>query len=151
MLRYTIGFVYQDASGVITSYSIHYTKLYDYSVAGRIDSLAMLPAMNFGQALSTFVGQNIGANKIHRIRSGLIATLGMSSLVSIAITCIIILFRQQLVGLFTPDPDVIAVGSSYLIIVSSCYIVFSIMFSLTGVLRITSYNVCYTKLLRLAI
>ncbi len=106
-----------------------------YSVAGRIDSLAMLPAMNFGQALSTFVGQNIGANKIHRIRSGLIATLGMSSLVSIAITCIIILFRQQLVGLFTPDPDVIAVGSSYLIIVSSCYIVFSIMFSLTGVLR----------------
>lgn len=34
-----------------------------YSIAMRIDSLASLPAMNFAAALSTFVGQNIGANK----------------------------------------------------------------------------------------
>ena len=46
-----------------------------YTIVGRIDNLAMLPAMNFGQALSTFVGQNIGAKKVSRVRTGLIATL----------------------------------------------------------------------------
>jgi len=43
-----------------------------YSVALRIDSLASL---NFSAALSTFVGQNIGANKIDRVKKGLVSTL----------------------------------------------------------------------------
>ena len=38
-----------------------------YTAAGRIDSLAMMPAMNFSQAVSAFVGQNLGANKIERV------------------------------------------------------------------------------------
>jgi len=38
-----------------------------YSVAIRLDALATLPAMNFAAALSTFVGQNIGANKMDRV------------------------------------------------------------------------------------
>lgn len=106
-----------------------------YTVAGRIDGLAMLPAMNFGQALSTFVGQNIGAKKTERVRSGLLATLGMSAIISFSITAIVILFRYQLMGLFTNDVTVIEVGVQYLIIVSSCYFIFSTMFSLNGVLR----------------
>ena len=61
---------------------------------------------------------------------------------------------------------VIEIGQDYLLIVSSFYLLLSIMFTLTGFLRgagatlipmlttiaslrITSYNVCYTKLLRL--
>ncbi|MBN1598690.1 MAG: MATE family efflux transporter [Bacteroidales bacterium] len=106
-----------------------------YTVAGRIDNLAMLPAMNFGQALSTFVGQNMGANKPNRVRSGLLATLGMSSFISILLTVLILSFKSQLMGLFTNDANVISIGMKYLVIVSSCYIIFSTMFSLNGVLR----------------
>jgi putative MATE family efflux protein len=106
-----------------------------YTVAGRIDGLAMLPAMNFGQALSTFVGQNVGARKADRVRSGLLAALGMSSIISLMITVFVILFRYSLMDLFTDDVDVITIGARYLVIVSSCYFVFSTMFSLNGVLR----------------
>lgn len=106
-----------------------------YSVAGRIDSLAMLPAMTFGQALSTFVGQNIGANKKHRVKSGLLATLGMSAIISISITVIVIVFRYPLMRMFTQDVNVINIGVEYLIIVSSSYIIFSTMFAINGVLR----------------
>jgi putative MATE family efflux protein len=106
-----------------------------YSVAGRIESLAILPAMNFGQALSTFVGQNIGAKKLARVRTGLISTLGLSSVVSITISIIILLFRHSLMSLFTTDQSVIASGSDYLLIAGSCYIIFSIMFSFSGVMR----------------
>lgn len=106
-----------------------------YSVAGRIDQLAILPAMVFGQALSTFVGQNIGAGKSERVRTGLITTLVMSATVSIIITLIVISSRRSLINLFTTDMNVIDIGMRYLVIVASGYVIFSLMFSVNGVLR----------------
>jgi putative MATE family efflux protein len=106
-----------------------------FSIAMRIDSLAAMPAMNFAAALSTFVGQNLGANKPERVRSGLIATFFMTSLISVAITAIALLFAEDLMGIFTDDQNVIAIGSTYLVIVSSFYIIFSTMFLLNGVMR----------------
>lgn len=106
-----------------------------YSVAGRIDSLAMLPAMNFAQALSTFVGQNLGANQAGRVKTGLYATFFMSSLVSLVLSIGIILTRTYLMDLFTNDANVIEIGAQYLIIVSSFYLIFNSMFLFSGVLR----------------
>jgi putative MATE family efflux protein len=106
-----------------------------YSVALRIDSLAALASMNFGAALSTYVGQNLGANKPERVFAGLMATLKMSSVVSLAVTVMVIIFRQQLMGLFTADAEVIRIGAEYLLIVCSFYVVFSAMFVIGGVLR----------------
>ena len=106
-----------------------------YSAAGRIDNLAMLPAMTFGQALSTFVGQNVGAGKIDRVIKGLKSTLKISISVSLIITTIVVLFRYKLMGFFSKSPDVVSVGAEYLVIVSSAYFIFSIMFSLNGIMR----------------
>ncbi|HBH49238.1 MAG TPA: MATE family efflux transporter [Bacteroidales bacterium] len=106
-----------------------------YSVAGRIDGLAMIPSMIFGQALSSFVGQNLGAGKTDRVRRGLIATLVYSIAVSFSVALIVIVFRKFFMGVFTETTEVIEIGAEYLIIVSSCYIIFSIMFALNGVMR----------------
>lgn len=106
-----------------------------YSVALRIDSLASLTSMNFGAALSTYTGQNIGAKKPERVFAGLMATLKMSSLVSVLVTLLVIFFRHQLMALFTSDPEVIRIGAEYLIIVCSFYVVFSAMFVIGGLLR----------------
>jgi Na+-driven multidrug efflux pump len=106
-----------------------------YSIAMRIDSLASLPAMNFSAALTTFVGQNIGARKIERVKAGLIATLKMTALISIFFSVVAILFSKFLMGLFTRDPDVISLGANYLIIVSSFYVFFSTLFVFNGVTR----------------
>jgi putative MATE family efflux protein len=106
-----------------------------YSVAARIDSFAVIPAMNFAIALTTFVGQNLGANKPERVRKGFTATMLMTSIVSVVITAIIVLFGHALMGLFTHDRNVIDIGQQYLVIVSSFYIVFSGMFVIGGVMR----------------
>lgn len=106
-----------------------------YTVAMRIDSMAALPAMNFAAALSTFVGQNLGANKPERVRAGLLATLKMTTLISVVMTAVAILFSSRLIAAFTSDPEVIRIGAEYLIIVSSFYILFSTMFVINGVLR----------------
>ncbi len=106
-----------------------------YSAALRIDSLAVLPAMNFSAALATFVGQNIGAGKQERVRRGLIATLLMSAAISLTVTGVVVLFKFQLMGLFTDDPEVIRIGAEYLFIVSLFYLLFTVMFKINGVLR----------------
>jgi len=106
-----------------------------YTAAGRIDALAVIPAMVFAQALSTFVGQNIGAGKIDRVKRGLWRTLFMTSAVSATMTVIIILFKYPLMRLFTEDAEVIRLGGEYLTIVTSFYLIFTTMFVFNGVMR----------------
>lgn len=106
-----------------------------YSIAMRIDSFAIMPAMNFSAAISTFVGQNIGANKFHRIGKGLKATLVMMSTISITVTIVAVVFAGPIISLFTNNLEVIEIGKQYIYIVTPFYIVFSTMFILNGVLR----------------
>ncbi|MCF6170155.1 MAG: MATE family efflux transporter [Bacteroidales bacterium] len=106
-----------------------------YSIAMRIDMFAAMPAMNFSAAISTFVGQNIGANKFERIGRGLNATLLMTSLISVLVSLGSILFAGPLMALFTNDAEVIEIGKNYLYVVSGFYVIFSTMFILGGVLR----------------
>ena len=106
-----------------------------YSAAMRIDSFVKLPAITFSSALSAFVGQNLGAFEERRAKTGLKATLLFSTIYCIIASLLIILFGKHIMSLFTTDPDVIKIGQEYLLIVSSFYLLFSIMFSFTGFLR----------------
>jgi putative MATE family efflux protein len=106
-----------------------------YSIAMRIDMFAAMPAMNFSAAISTFVGQNIGANKFERIGKGLNATLMMTGIISVLVSLSALLFAGPLMYLFTNDAEVVEIGKQYLYIVSAFYIVFSVMFVFNGVLR----------------
>lgn len=106
-----------------------------YSVVFRIDSFAALPAMNFANALSTFVGQNLGANRPGRVKTGLWATFRMTSAIAVTITVIAVLFSRPIMRLFTDDPAVIEIGADYLGIVAFFYITFSTMFVVGGVMR----------------
>lgn len=106
-----------------------------YTVASRLDSFAMMPAMNFSSALSTFVGQNIGAGRHDRVKRGYRATLLMSGMISVTVTLIFFIFGRYLLAFFTRDPIVIGIGYQYLKIVGSCYILFSCMFITHGLLR----------------
>ena len=106
-----------------------------FTAATRIDSLAMMPAMNFSMALSTFTGQNLGAGKFERVRKGLGRTIIMSVIVSIITTVFILLSGKLLVGLFTNDPEVIAIGYEFLLIESPFFVIFATMFMFTGFMR----------------
>jgi len=106
-----------------------------YSVAGRIDSFAIMPAMNFAMALTTFTGQNIGAGKLQRVKEGLKATILLTAGISLFFSFVAVFGGENLMAMFTPDVNVQMIGYRYLIIVASFYIVFSTMFSFTAVFR----------------
>jgi putative MATE family efflux protein len=106
-----------------------------FTAASRLDAFASMPAMAFATALSTFVSQNIGANKIDRVRKGFITTMIITSSISVFVSLLMYFFGRQLIMAFSSDPQVIEIGYNYLVIVSSFYILFSSMFTTHGLLR----------------
>jgi Na+-driven multidrug efflux pump len=94
-----------------------------------------MPAMSFAAALSSFVGQNLGANRPDRVRKGLHYTLLIIGIISIIISMVNVFFGRYLMMLFTDSPQVIDIGHRYLVIVGSFYLVFAFMFSINGLLR----------------
>ena len=106
-----------------------------YSVAMRIDFFGMIPAMSFSMALTAFTGQNIGAGRIDRVKQGLKATILMSGTIAVLISLIVMSTAEFLMNAFTPDDEIIRIGTEYLMIVSSFYFIFSVMFSLMGTFR----------------
>lgn len=122
--------------GLVNSYGSVYIA--GYTAATKIDSLAMLPNMNFSNAMSSYTAQNIGAGKLDRVKDGYKASLLMVIIFSLAITLIIFLFGSNLLNLFmdsTANVKAINDGVSYMRIVSSFYILMGIMFTSNGLLR----------------
>ncbi|MCA1756592.1 MAG: MATE family efflux transporter [Bacteroidales bacterium] len=106
-----------------------------FAVASRIDSIAVIPAMILAQALATFVGQNLGGNKPERVRRGVIATIKLTTLITIITSALIISLGSLFMKAFTSDETVISIGREYLTIVSLFYIIFAMMFIYNGVMR----------------
>ncbi len=106
-----------------------------YSIAGRIDSLAFMPIASFSSAVTTFVGQNTGAKRIDRVISGHRATQLMSGAVCVFISIAVIIFARALMGLFTPDREVIENGAQVLLRLMPAYFMLSILFTLNSAIR----------------
>jgi len=106
-----------------------------YSISMRVESIPMMMAMSFSSAIAPFVGQNIGANQMHRVKTGYLSTLIMTNAMAIFISLMFLLFPRLIVQVFTNDQNVIDIGVEYLHIVAPFYIVFSTMFVLNGTLR----------------
>lgn len=106
-----------------------------YTAASRIDALASMPAITLASALSSFVGQNLGAGQSERVKKGVWAALKMAWAISFTVMVIVFFFGEQLIQLFNNDPEVIRQGKEYLVIVSSFYVVFASMFIMHGTLR----------------
>ena len=83
-----------------------------YSSTIRIDGFLQLPLQSFNMAITTFVGQNMGAKQYQRVRQGVKAAWLMCSIVILAGSITMGLFGSELVGIFTNDKAVIAAGLS---------------------------------------
>ena len=76
----------------------------------RIEGFAFLPVTCFNMALTTFVGQNLGAERYDRVKKGVRIGLLCAVVIAESIALLIFIFSPQLIGLFDQNPDVIAYG-----------------------------------------
>lgn len=106
-----------------------------FSAASRIDSFVGMPSMNISMAVSTFVGQNLGAGKPERVQKGYRSALIIALSITAVLMVVLLVFGKALVSIFTPDPNVVAVGAQYLTVIAPFYFAFTIMFITNGVIR----------------
>ena len=113
------------------------TVMAAFAVAVKIDTIAYMPAGDFGNAFSFFVAQNFGAGKTKRIREGIRQSAVSVVLFCAAISTIVCLFARPLMQLFVSEEseELICVGVQYLRTEGACYVGIGILFLLYGYYR----------------
>ena len=106
-----------------------------WAAYNKLDAFAMLPLMGFSMAVTTFVGQNYGAGKLDRARSGPLHALWIGTLIMVAILTPMMLFAPTLVRLFNQEAEVIAFGTLFIRLISPFYLLCTINQIYSGALR----------------
>lgn len=101
----------------------------------KIDGFAILPVMSFSMALTTFTGQNMGANKIERVKKGAKIGILMSCITVVIISICLFIFGPTVLSIFSSDPIVIDYGLYMMRILAPGYIFLAISHALNGVIR----------------
>ena len=108
-----------------------------FAVAVKIDTIAYMPAQDFGNAFSVFVAQNYGANQKQRIKEG-VKKAGISVvLFCLGISALVFIFARPLMSIFVSSKSaaVISTGVTYLRIEGAFYVGIGILFMLYGFYR----------------
>ena len=87
-------------------------------IGSQIEALAWMIASGFQVALAAFVGQNLGAKRYDRIRSGYFTSLKLLIPYGIFVNILLFVFAEQLFSVFINDPVTVTHGKEYLQILS---------------------------------
>lgn len=110
-------------TAVVNGYGVAFIG--GFTAANKLYGVLEIAATSYGYAMITYVGQNLGAGKLDRIRQGMRCAVAVALATSVAIAVLMLIFGSQIVGAFisgTPLEVVEAtkVGYTYLSIMSIC-------------------------------
>lgn len=106
-----------------------------FSSANKFDNFLGLPVNSFMLAITTFVGQNMGANQIERVKKGIRTCIFMGTSIVIAIGIPAYLFSDLCIRMFSQEADVIYYGSWMMRTLVPFYSILNIAQVLTGAVR----------------
>ena len=101
----------------------------------RVDGFAMMPNFTFGQAMSVYTGQNVGAGKYDRVSKGVKQGGALALAFSTVITVVLLFFSQYLFEFFTETQSLIDLAVRMIRIMAVGYICISVTQVLGGVMR----------------
>ena len=117
-----------------------------WTAFGKADGLTWMVCGAFGVAVTTFVGQNFGAQKYDRIRQCVRVCMVMSIGVVGGLSALVLQFRHLLLGFFTADPDVVQVGAYAMLWIVPFNLVFCFVEVFAATMRGTGYSVVPTAI-----
>lgn len=94
-----------------------------FTATNKLYGVLEMAAISYGYAIVTYVGQNLGAGEIERIKRGVRNSTGLAFLTALMISCIMFLFGKNILSLFiSGDPaqtgQVLAIAWKYLFIMA---------------------------------
>lgn len=106
-----------------------------WTAYGKIDGFFWMIIGAYGLSITTFSGQNFGAQKYDRIRKGTRQCLLMAFCTTAVISVAFVLFSSPLLHLFTSDPDVLAEGVRVMRMLTPFYATYICIEVLSGTIR----------------
>lgn len=119
--RFMNGFGEQTVAAITTAY--------------RVDSVILLPVIQFGSGIATIVAQNIGAGNSERARKVLKTGAIMITIIALCLTLLILLAGETLIAMFGLTPESVMIGKAFFRAIASCYIIFGLSMALRGYLE----------------
>ena len=106
-----------------------------YGIATRIEQIFLVPAIGLNMALLSITGQNNGAKKLDRVQAALKKTLKYGAIIELIGGIVIFSFAERLMGIFTDDASVIAIGSYYLRIAAFILFAYVVLFQFVAMMQ----------------
>ena len=119
--RFMNGFGPQTVAAITTAY--------------RVDSMIILPLVNFGSGIATIVAQNIGAGNNARAKKTLKTGMLMMAGVSVFLTVTVLFFGEYLIGLFGLTQESVKIGGDFFRLIAIFYFVFGLATAIRGYLE----------------
>lgn len=111
------------------------TAMAGYAAYLKIDGFNILPVLSISMAVTTFTGQNVGANRLDRVKKGMYSSLIMVFVYTVFIGAFLLIFSHQVLGLFTHSAHVITYGQLVMKYFCPYYFLLGILNVLAGTVR----------------
>ena len=122
-----------------------------WTAFGKADAWTWQISGALGVSVTTFVGQNFGAQKYDRVRRSVWVCMGLGITMLGALSVLEFTFREFLLGIFTTDPEVIRIGSEMM----ACIVLWNAIFIpievFAGTMRGTGYALQPTLIMCLCV
>lgn len=119
--RFMNGFGDQTVAAITTAY--------------RVDTVLLLPIINFGSGVATMVAQNIGAGRPERAKKALKTGAAMIAGVSLLLTLLIVAAGGPLIAMFGLTPESVEIGRQFFIRLATFYVVYGLAMAVRGYLE----------------
>src|SRR5882762_8083168 len=106
-----------------------------FGIGGRVMQALFLPVMAIAFAVPAVAGQNFGARRYGRVRETFRKAVLLSSVLMVALTLLCQWRSELFIEFFTRQPDAVAVGASYLRIISWNFVATGFIFTCSGVFQ----------------
>ncbi|MBQ5866678.1 MAG: MATE family efflux transporter [Oscillospiraceae bacterium] len=106
-----------------------------WTAFSKINQIVILPMQSLSLAITTFVGQNLGAGLGGRAKKSVGVAFCLSAGTAAVLMVPMMFFAPHLVAFFNPKPEVIRFGTQLLRIISPFYLVYCVHDTLGGALR----------------
>jgi putative MATE family efflux protein len=124
-----------------------------YGIGSRIMQAIFLPAMAIAFSASPIAGQNYGARRADRVRETFHKAAGIEVAIMVAVTLLCHIAPRSMIAAFTDDPQVIAVGTTFLRIISWNFVASGFMFTCSGMFQAigNTWPAMWSGVIRLAL
>jgi len=106
-----------------------------FTTTSKIENLVNMQFKALGDSLSTYSGQNIGAQKVDRVKKGYKIGMTMMGIYALLMIPLMWIFGDFLMKVFVNEPEVIAFGKTAMRILSSFYLPLGTIYVCRGILN----------------